>query len=822
MAELIAGKGESATLLTETILSDLSKKYRKRLVAFVNPDVSPSREEMIKAFAQRDREKLLQICKPLFTVLQNENPDFATVGWILPDNRVFLRLTNPGKFGDDISMIRPDVAAVNRDRTQQTGFNVGIRSMQYRIIQPVFYQGEYVGAVQFGISAATIVDSLRNKLHTVSGIAVVNSEWSAVLTPAPSTTLKTSTHTICSRDIELFAPIQDQLDWSRGQQRMILNGAPHVILSVLPLKNYLNQELGIFFVALDISEVVAERQKILASTLLASAVLLLFSFLILYFSYGSLVQKIINLNLSLEKSNLELEQRVQERTARLEESGQRLQRILDKAPVGILIADVKAMHFQYANPTICEMLGYSKGDLVDMPLDAIHPPADIDQVKKTFQEQAEGERVIATDIPFQRKNGTFFEGDVITAPIEIEEQACLIGFIIDITERKKLEMQLRRSQKMEAIGLMAGGVAHDLNNILAGIVSYPELMLLKLPQSSEQRRPLEAIKSAGERAAAVVADLLTVARGVAVTLETHNVNDLIRDYLASPEWTKLASMHPEVACSLQLEAEQSTISCSPMHISKSLMNLLINAMEAMNYKGEIRISTRNQWMEPTGGRDDDLTTGLYLVISVQDNGPGIAPKDLDNIFEPFYTKKVMGQSGTGLGLAIVWNTLQDHHGKIFTESDEEGTSFHLYFPVNNGTPDSQPEKSEHESLYGTGEHILVVDDEPQLRDIASQILRTLGYKVDSVGSGELALDFLEHHRVELLIIDMLMEPGMNGRESYEEIVARFPGQKAIIASGFAENEDVRTALQLGATSFLKKPFSVEQLGQAVRDALTNS
>ncbi len=514
-----------------------------------------------------------------------------------------------------------------------------------------------------------------------------------------------------------------------------------------------------------------------------------------------------------------LNRRIKERTFELQKSEQRLQKILDQAPLGILIADSRNMKLQYANPAFCTMLGYDKEELEKMDVRSIHDTADFSQVIENFKRQAKGLQLIAQDIPFLRKDGVIFKADVIASPIEFDKQPCLVGFIVDQTERKNLGIQLNRAKKMEAIGLMAGGVAHDLNNILAGIISYPELMLLQLPEASEMRKPLQAIQESGRRAADVVADLLTVARGVASKKEVYDINLLVEECLDSPECKALKSSHPEIVCDKQLETQQSTISCSPTHIKKAIMNLLINAVEAVGSQGTIHISTSNWQCNESSKLKRDMEPGNYVLLTVQDNGPGIADTDMEHIFEPFYTRKKMGHSGTGLGLAIVWNTVQDHNGKIFAKSSDQGTSFQLYFPVSHEKGAAHTGKKANNTPAGNGEHILVVDDEPQLRDIATQILTLLGYKVDSVSSGELALDFLQKRRVDLIILDMLMEPGMNGRQTYEEILKRYPGQKAIIASGFSESDDVVAALQLGADGFIKKPYSMDLLGRSIKEAL---
>jgi len=248
-------------------------------------------------------------------------------------------------------------------------------------------------------------------------------------------------------------------------------------------------------------------------------------------------------------------------------------------------------------------------------------------------------------------------------------------------ERIKLQDQLHRAQKMESLGLMAGGIAHDLNNILSGIVSYPELLLMDLPEDSTLRKPIKTIKESGMRAADVVADLLTIARGVAIGKEVLNLNGSVNEYLSSAEHQNLEKARSFVDFKTELDPDLLNLSGSPSHIKKTLMNLATNASEAIEGGGTVAISTMNRYLdEPLKGYED-VRTGEYVVLNVSDEGTGISPEDFEKIFEPFYTKKVMGRSGTGLGLAVVWNTVQDHNGYINVESSDTGTAFDLYFPV---------------------------------------------------------------------------------------------------------------------------------------------
>ncbi len=717
-------------------------------------------------------------------------------------------------------MIPGSLVMLNKSRQKKTvmGFHGGRITLQYRIVQPVFYRDEYIGAVQFGIKAGFVVSALRDKLGTVAGMAVLNDNFVGSSNNSASR-YRGKTHTICSQNVGIFNCEDNAIDWKQEQQPIVISGHPYILINVLPLLNFRSEELGFFFVAIDLSDELGQKQRLLGTVILLSIFVLITSFVILYWSYGSLVQRILNLNSSLEKNNLELEDRVRERTVSLQESEQRLQEILDKAPVGILIADVISQRFQYANPTSCELLGYSKEELENLGLQNVHSPEKLPFVVEQFTEIQLEKRTIAPDIPFIRKDGTEFEVDIISAPLQLEGRPCVVGFIVDRSQSKKLVKQLHRAQKMEAIGLMAGGVAHDLNNILSGVVSYPELLLMKLPLDSDMRKPLTAIMESGKRAAAVVADLLTVARGVAGTREPHDVNKLIQKHLLSPECQKTKSFYPLLICDDLLEAEDAIISCSPMHIQKSIMNLLNNAMEAAGEAGHVTISTTNSQVDKSEDDTFAISPGKYVLITIEDNGSGIADNDLEHIFEPFYTKKEMGRSGTGLGLTVVWNTVHDHNGKIVVESSEKGTRFLLYFPVDSAGDVAEIPEAVRGIPFGNGETILVVDDEPQLRDIASEILNGLGYRVESVCSGELALKFLQENPVDLVVIDMLMEPGMNGRQAYEQMLVLHPDQKAIIVSGFSESDDVKAALQQGAGGFIKKPYSMEELARAVKLAL---
>ncbi|BBO72385.1 hypothetical protein DSCA_63150 [Desulfosarcina alkanivorans] len=387
-------------------------------------------------------------------------------------------------------------------------------------------------------------------------------------------------------------------------------------------------------------------------------------------------------------------------------------------------------------------------------------------------------------------------------------------------EKKRLLEQLQRAQKMEAIGMLAGGVAHDLNNVLSGLVSYPELILMDLPAQSPLHKPIRTIQKSGERAAHIVQDLLTLARrGVSVS-EVVNLNQVIREYLKSPEYELLRAHHTDVQLDLDLSDDLFDITGSPVHLNKTVMNLISNAAEAILKEGRIRIETENRYVDALTKGYDDIQEGDYVVLRVTDNGIGISEADIERIFEPFYTKKVMGRSGTGLGMAVVWGTVKDHRGTIDVQSHQaQGTTVTLHFPSNKEHRMKAGEPGTLEDLKGAGERILVVDDVEEQREIATGMLTRLGYQVESVSSGEAAADYLKTHRVDMVVLDMIMDAGIDGLETYRRIVRIHPGQRAVITSGFSESDRVHETRKLGAGAYVKKPYRFETIAKAVKTEL---
>ena len=384
-------------------------------------------------------------------------------------------------------------------------------------------------------------------------------------------------------------------------------------------------------------------------------------------------------------------------------------------------------------------------------------------------------------------------------------------------EKRGLEEKLVRSQKMEALGILAGGVAHDLNNVLSGLVSYPDFLLMNLSEDNPLRKPMLTIRDSGQKAADIVQDLLTLARRGIVNTKALNLNIIISNHLKSPECKELKHLFPDIHIETNLEANLLNIMGSSIHLEKTVMNLISNAAEAQPDGGKIIIFTENQYVDKQIKGYDDIVEGEFVVLKVSDEGTGIAHDDLKRIFEPFYTKKVMGRSGTGLGMAVVWGTMQDHHGYINIDTVEgKGTIFKLYFPATREKTVKEKSSISIEKYMGNGESILIVDDIRQQREIASDLLKELGYSVTTVPSGEKAIKYMQNNTADILMLDMIMEPGLDGLDTYKKIIKLHPNQKAIIASGFAESDRVKEAQVLGVGEYVKKPYTLEKIGMAIK------
>ena len=514
----------------------------------------------------------------------------------------------------------------------------------------------------------------------------------------------------------------------------------------------------------------------------------------------------------------------------LRESEERFRLTFSTSPDSININRMEDGLFVDINDGFTRLTGFTREEIIgrtSRDVDIWCDPADRQELVRGLREKGYYENLEAD---FRLKDGSTTTALMSARTIVLRGVPHILSVTRDIGDRKRmqdkqklLEERLHRAEKMEALGTLAGGVAHDLNNVLGVLVGYTELLQEKIAEEHPSRKYAGKILQSGLRGAAIIQDLLTLARrGVAIS-EVVNLNTVVSDYLNSLEFENLMAYHPKVAFKTDCAKDLLNMCGSPVHLSKTVANLLSNAMEAVVDSGEVTLRTENRYLDKPVGGFDDMQEGEYVVLTVADTGRGISAADVGKIFEPFYTKKVMGRSGTGLGLAVVWGTVKDHNGYIDVWSEEgKGSAFTLYFPVTREPLARARETIPPAAFMGRGESLLVVDDVEEQRELAVNLLTRLGYRAAAASSGEAALDYLRENRVDLVLLDMIMEPGMDGLETYRKILEISPSQKAVIVSGFSETARVKKAQKLGAGPYVRKPFLMEKIGMAIRDELNRS
>ena len=415
---------------------------------------------------------------------------------------------------------------------------------------------------------------------------------------------------------------------------------------------------------------------------------------------------------------------------------------------------------------------------------------------------------------------------IVVSPVHGLGQDAFQGVVKDLSDQKKnqhFEKQLKEWEKLKNIGVIAGSVAHDLNNILAGMATYPEVLTMNNALPSGVRESLEIIKESGQKASCVVSDLLTISRGIKADRQIMNVNRVVQRFMAAPEFENIQQANPETSLEVNLDPELLNISGSYIHIEKAIMNLLEHCFERVfsTEDGNIVLTTANFYVNETNVlyTEKDMPTGEYVMLEVSDNGPDWPKHCLKRIFDPFFVQKELGLPGTGLGLTVVLNTVQDHRGDVQVASSPHGTRFTMLLPAIRAEIVAASEPLSLDQITGNGETILVVDDLSTQRKIAEAILNRLNYRVFSVAEGFSAIEFVKQTPVDLILMDVFLGPGLSGLEALRQIREINPGQKAVIASGHSESEEVLKVQEFGKDTFIKKPFTVMDMGIAVKEEL---
>jgi two-component system, cell cycle sensor histidine kinase and response regulator CckA len=529
------------------------------------------------------------------------------------------------------------------------------------------------------------------------------------------------------------------------------------------------------------------------------------------------VQRTTELQAANEKLKQEIAERMQmEKALRLSE--ERFSKAFKASPIPLAIQSLHQEKFVDANEGFQNLTGFAPDELIGRTPEELKLWGDPDGSKMILQKlhQQMSVRNLATRL--RHKTDKLRDILLSVELFELDGEPYLLTIAQDITEQIKLEEQLRQAQKMEAVGQLAAGVAHDFNNILTVIQGHASLLLAKKTPDSADHKPLHAISAAADRATRLVRQLLTFSRKQFIQL--HSVD--VRTTLAAVAELLPRVLGEHIAVEVKTAPNLSPINADPGMIEQMMMNLAVNARDAMPEGGRLIISAEAANLGPEAARlNHEARPGHFVCIAIRDTGCGMSPEILSRIFEPFFTTKPVGK-GTGLGLATVYGIAKQHQGWVEVQSQVgQGSTFRVFIPVCQDPSKSPVVPSNAQPSKGGDETILVVEDEDPVRDFVVQVLRSKGYDVLPAASGTQALAHWSQRKedIAVMITDMIMPGGMLGRELAERLLADAPGLRVIYTTGYSPGIAGKDLTLLEGRNFLAKPYRPAKLLQAVRDCL---
>jgi PAS domain S-box-containing protein len=498
----------------------------------------------------------------------------------------------------------------------------------------------------------------------------------------------------------------------------------------------------------------------------------------------------------------------------------RLMTAIEQTPESVVITDTQG-RILYVNPVFERVTGYSRAEAIGQNPRLLKSNRQESAFYRELWAKINAGEVWRGRFINKKKDGTLFTEDAVIAPVR-DEKGAVTNYIAikrDISRELELEVQYRQTQKIDSIGRLAGGVAHDFNNILAVICGHTDLALAQLSPDAPLRSNLECIQESAERAANLIRQLLTFARRQVIEPRRINLNELIVNL------NKMLHrlIGEDIKLVTQAAPDLGQIKADPGQIEQVLLNLVVNARDAMPDGGTLTIRTDNVTLDENYARRHLVTPGDYVMVSVSDTGVGMTDEVKQHIFEPFFTTKEQGK-GTGLGLATCFGIIQQSNGHIHSESQvDKGTQFKIYLPRVQGVEDSISNREVPVSLPQGTETILLAEDEPSLRQLMARVLRTQGYTVLEAADGHEALTLAQANgaKIQLLLTDVIM-PGLSGKTLAEWLGQVNPAVRVLFISGHINNNAVRDSMSKPGTFFLQKPFNPLDLTKKVREAIEAS
>lgn len=826
------------------------------------------RPEVVHALHRRDRSRMLSVLGPIFDRLKEQ---FRVSHLYVhePNGYVFLRVHQPGQYGDAFISYRQTIVEALASGRTVSGVEIDTNRIGVRGVSPVLDRGELLGLIEVALdhdqpflndlkrrTGADFTLWISREAAAPTGLWPKGDEpaapvpqlfyFAGTTTPTPGLPAQGFQGAIEGGEPEVFFVAAD------GRERAVL---------LAPLVGFQDRVIGVMEIVRSRQAALAELRQMRWSILGVAGIVACLSLAMIWIGLRQLVLRPLEALAEAARRQLEgdLQARVgllppdeyghvgatfnllsdqlaqalesQNRTIadlrrareELEKSENRLSITLNSIGDGVIAADA-AGRITRMNPVAEQMTGWAAGEALGHHLDEVFRVFELDSgrpVVSPLTRALEEERVVklgGRSFLLSRQGARRQIADS-GAPIRDNEDR-LVGAVIvfrDVTEEQELQDRLRQSQKMEAVGQLAGGVAHDFNNLLTAIMGNAQLVLGGVSKDSQVARFAADIDRAAARAADLTRQLLAFSRKAALQNVQVNVHEVIQAVIGLLRH----SIDKRVEIVAELEAEVPTVKGDPSQIQSAILNLALNARDAMPEGGRLTFGTRvvAAGNEFASDELEELAPGSYIEISVADTGVGMDSVTQARIFEPFFTTKGPGE-GTGLGLAAVYGCVHSHGGRIRVYSEVgQGSEFKVLLPQSTEGIPLAGGAAEDSLVKGEG-RVLVVDDEDMVRFFTQRALKSLGYEVVLAANGREAVELFEgqHETLDLVLLDLIM-PEMSGEDAFQRMRTIDPQVPVVIASGFSHSRTVERLLRGGASGFLNKPYRIQNLSRALARAL---